>query len=304
MNIKTMYKEFETNKKDYGATLLNLNGFEGFDVYNITAPFEFDGKTVIAGRVEKRDTEDSQIAFFEHIEGSTYERIETSTVLELQDPFISWIDGKLIIGGVQTIKEDGKIVSWKTDFYEMKSFNDFEFLFEGPHGMKDIRLLQNSDDSILVFTRPQGEKGGRGKVGLVTVKMLDEITPELIDDAPLLNNNFEGESWGGLNELYLSETGEILALAHIAIFDENEQDRNYYPMTCKIDLDTLSIVDEKIIAERSQFVGSDSKRPDLYNVVFSGGILFKDDKIELYVGIGDVNAQKIVVDNPFYKGDH
>ena len=32
------------------------------DVYNITAPFQFNGKTLLAGRVEKRDSEFAQFA--------------------------------------------------------------------------------------------------------------------------------------------------------------------------------------------------------------------------------------------------
>ena len=34
------------------------------DVYNITAPFEWDGKTLLAGRVEERDSEHSEVFFF------------------------------------------------------------------------------------------------------------------------------------------------------------------------------------------------------------------------------------------------
>lgn len=301
MNIYRMYEEFSKVKKDYGAHMIEFIGCEGYDVYNITAPFEFGDKTVIAGRVEKRDSEDSMIVFFEKVDDYRYEKINTSKYLKMQDPFLSYIDDKVLIGGVETIKENNRIVSWKTNFYIMHDFNSFEFVFSGPEGMKDIRLLQQQDESILVFTRPQGEKGGRGKIGLVKVDHLNEITPQIIDDAPLLNNNFEDETWGGANEMYLGETGEILGLGHIAVFDEDEVHRNYYPMTFKVNLDTFSIEDEKIIAERSQFVGDDAKRDDLYNVVFSGGILF-GEKIELYVGIGDVNAQAIVLDHPFEKG--
>ena len=35
------------------------------DVYNITAPFRFNGKILLIGRVEKRDTEFSEIVIFE-----------------------------------------------------------------------------------------------------------------------------------------------------------------------------------------------------------------------------------------------
>ncbi len=41
--------------------------FEGVgqkDVYNITAPFAFEGETLIGGRVESRDTELAESVFF------------------------------------------------------------------------------------------------------------------------------------------------------------------------------------------------------------------------------------------------
>ena len=42
---------------------LQFTGVGDKDVYNITAPFQIDGVTVIAGRVESRDSEHSEIHF-------------------------------------------------------------------------------------------------------------------------------------------------------------------------------------------------------------------------------------------------
>ena len=41
------------------------------------------------------------------------------------------------------------------------------------------------------------------------------------------------------------------------------------------------------------------KRPDLEDVVFSGGLHIYEDHIVLYAGISDAGAQKIKLENPF-----
>lgn len=43
---------------------LAFSGVGNRDVYNITAPFLYDGEEVILGRVEERDSEFSQVFFF------------------------------------------------------------------------------------------------------------------------------------------------------------------------------------------------------------------------------------------------
>lgn len=299
MLIKDMLQDFNTDNQGE-VSQIQFSGCEGYDVYNITAPFEFDGTTMIAGRVEQRESEDSKIVFFEKTTKNRYEKIKKLQTLKLQDPFITKIKKEWIIGGVELIKENDEIVSWRTNFYRMKSLTDFKFIFSGPDGMKDIRLKELSTGKILVLTRPQGEKGGRGKIGATLVDALEEINQEIIDAAPLLKNNFEKEEWGGANEIYELSNGEIAVLGHVANFDGHTNHRNYYAMTFKVDLEAFEMYDEKIIAERSQFVGDDSKRDELYNVVFSGGLEFIDDEsVYLYAGVGDVNAQYLKINNPF-----
>ena len=64
--------------------------------------------------------------------------------------------------------------------------------------MKDIRLLELSDGRILVAVRPQGEIGGRGKIGFLVVKSLDELTKERMESAPVLEGQFVDEEMGRL----------------------------------------------------------------------------------------------------------
>jgi hypothetical protein len=90
-----------------------------------------------------------------------------------------------------------------------------------------------------------------------------------------------------------------MVLGHIASFD-SMGDRHYYPITCEYKQSSNKLIDMKIIATRSYFPEGDAKRSDLQDVLFSGGLIFReDDKVELYVGVSDAEAHKAVIPNPF-----
>ena len=145
-----------------------------------------------------------------------------------------------------------KVFYGKTVFYKGDNIRSLKKFVSGPIGMKDIRLLELSDQSIGLFTRPQGEKGGRGKIGYTTIHSLDELTAEVIDDAPLIQPHFLDEEWGGVNEAFINEQGQIMVLGHIASFD-SMGDRHYYPITCEYKQSSNKLIDMKIIATRSDF---------------------------------------------------
>ena len=84
----------------------------------------------------------------------------------------------------------------------------------------------------------------------------------------------------------------------MSIFDE-ENNRHYYAMAFELDLTNFAMKNAKIIAERKDFAAGPAKRPDLVDVVFSGGIVMKDQKAVIYAGISDAGAQKLEIENPF-----
>jgi hypothetical protein len=56
----------------------------------------------------------------------------------------------------------------------------------------------------------------------------------------------------------------------------------------------------RVIARRADFLDGPAKRPDLVDVVFSGGLVRKDDgSADLYAGISDAEAQRITIPDPF-----
>ncbi|MBW4079933.1 DUF1861 family protein [Paenibacillus sp. S150] len=280
---------------------LRFEGTGGKDVYNITAPFTDRGGLIIAGRVESRETEYSEVVFFREEQEAWVPHPDYPSY-ELQDPFFTRINGELIFGGVRVIPDPlypEHIVSWITQFYRGKDIASLELFLRGPYQMKDLRLIELAGGEIGVLTRPQGFKGGRGSIGFYKARSLADITPEDIAAAPLFENQFTREEWGGANEPHLLEGGRVGVLGHIASFD-GRGSRHYYAITFAFDPDTLERTPVKIIARRADFPEGEYKRAGLADVIFSGGLVRKAGGMaELYVGASDAEACRILIPDPF-----
>lgn len=282
---------------------LSFTGVGGKDVYNITAPFTLGGKTILAGRVESRDSERSEIRFFTERPDSSWAPLSGAPVFTLQDPFFTFIQGELILGGVEVFPHPHKADAplWRTVLYKGKTLHELTPFFTGPDAMKDLRIAELPGGEIAVFTRPQGAKGGRGKIGYAVASSLRDLTIELVNEAPLLADQFIDAEWGGANELHLLKNGRIGVLGHVACFDD-AGDRHYYPMVFALDPATGEYSDMALIAVRADFLPGEAKRPDLADVVFSGGLMRKPDgTADLYAGISDAEAQRITMPDPFLR---
>ncbi|NIK78101.1 hypothetical protein FHS15_003239 [Paenibacillus castaneae] len=292
------------NKGEHTANAVKLSftGVGERDVYNITAPFEDEGEQVIAGRVESRDSEHSNIMFFVERDGAWVPR-DGMPELTLQDPFFTRVNGELVLGGVEVYPHpvNEGALAWRTVMYKGKRLQDLSLFFTGPNGMKDLRIAELHDGSIALLTRPQGEKGGRGKIGFMRLSSLAELTIEQIEQTPLLQNQFIEAEWGGGNEVHVLSNGLIGILGHIASFDDAEN-RHYYPMVFAINPITGEFSDIELIAIRDKFLPGESKRKDLVDVVFSGGLVRREDgTADLYAGISDAEAHRITIPDPFQK---
>ena len=289
------------NKSSLKTDKITFAGVGKRDVYNITAPFLSAGKTVIAGRVENRDDEHSELVFFEEI-GNQWLPIENAQTLQLQDPFFTKINNELILGGVEIAtapNEPEGTLTWRTIFYKEKDIYRLEKFFQGPEHMKDIRLVELNNKRIGIFTRPQGEKGGRGKIGYNEVDCLEDLSETVIDEAKLFNQ-FLPDEWGGANEVHLLKNGKLGVLAHIARFSQQETYRHYASSAFVYDPATSEYSQMKMIACRDLFGKGAAKRPDLEDVVFSGGLKRDGNgKAVLYAGIGDAEAHWLEIDDPF-----
>lgn len=301
-NAKTvdkLLKEYKDKGFKYKSEKINFVLGDDRDIYNITKPFKDENDCVIAGRVEKRDSELSDVLFFKE-SGDKWIPKEGCSSLKLQDPFFTRVNGKLVIGGVEVYnKPNDTKLGYRTVFLKGEKIKDLKRFATGPEMMKDIRLLEIDNEKILVFTRPTGEVGGRGTIGFTIINSLDELNAENLSKAELINNQFIKEEWGGVNELHKLSNGLIGVLGHIAKFDEFGN-RHYYSMSFAFNLDTHETTPIKIIATRDDFLEGAYKREDIKDVIFSGGLIRKNDgKAELYCGVSDAEAHKIVIEDPF-----
>lgn len=280
---------------------LAFAGVGGKDVYNITAPFRDDGEWVIAGRVEDRHSEISEVMFFVDRSGTWTPR-EGAPVFNLQDPFVSTVQGEMVFGGVE-VYFDGDdphyVTSWRTVFYRGRSVNELKPFSKGPLTMKDIRLVELANGRVGIFTRPMMVGGARALIGYAEVGELAELTEDVMANAELLHGQFIPEEWGGANEAHLLTNGKVGVLGHIACMEDNNI-RHYYPMTFGFDPATRQSTPIKLLAERSMFPDGPAKRPDLQDVLFSGGMIrMEDGKARMYTGVSDAEAHVLIIDDPF-----
>lgn len=280
---------------------LKFLGVDGYDVYNPASPFIDNGKLVLAGRVEKRDSEHSKIMFFEQVDIDTWKLLGDYPTFELQDPYYSMVGDKLVLGGTEIFEHPENLGAlwWRAKKLVGNDVASLEHFAYGPNGMKDIRICA-LENKVVVFTRPQGEKGGRGKIGFYIGGGLNDITVEKINEAPLLDLCIEDE-WVGGNQAHMLKNGKIGVLGHIANFDDNG-DRHYYSTTFCFDPKTAEYTEMEIICMRKYLVEGEAKRTDLVDVLFSGGIIRNEDgTADLYTGVGDCEVHFVKIQDPFLK---
>lgn len=291
----------EYNPSPKKGTKLQFAGVGNRDVYNITAPFTDDGETYIAGRVEARDSENSEVMFFtctDNVWVANHDFPKHS----LQDPFIVRLRDEWIFGGVQVYfdhQPNKKITGWKTLLYRGKTIRQLRLAASGPWNMKDIRLTGLSDGTIGLFSRPFGIEGRKALIGFTTIPSFEELSETEIIHAPLFSDQFQNDEWGGANEIHLLKNGFLGVLGHIAYGDEAGK-LHYHAMSFVVNPKTREKSPIQIIATRNDFPEGSSKRPDLSDVIFSGGIVrIANSKAILYVGASDAEAYYMEITDPF-----
>ena len=186
--VKELKEAFETNPpKVIESAKLTFKGVdEGYDVYNCSIPFAWGGTEYIFGRVEPHDKWASSVTMlFRKTGKDEWTRVLEFGKLELEDPYIQYIRGELIVGGTRVMKVSGKVATYRGAFYRdnKKGPMHLEYFTTGPERMKDIRLVELKDGRIGVFSRPRGEDvrkkyGSESVIGFTTVKDLDELDRE------------------------------------------------------------------------------------------------------------------------------
>lgn len=309
MNIKEERTQFERTKTVYERAQLVFHGVEGYDVYNTSIPFEWQGRRYLFGRVERRaEWARSWVRLFENTGRDDWSLVPGSMIYPLEDPYVCWIDDTLVLGGTHVRYQRGRIDTYYGYFYKGKDLHDLYYFTTGPDAMKDIRLVQLADGRIGVFSRPRhpGIKrrfGSEAQIGFAIIERLEELGRDVIEQAPYIPGLFAEGEWGGCNQAYLLDSGRVGVIGHKS-YSEAKADGTsvsvYVNISFVFDPARHEASDLQIIGTRSCYPDGPAKRPELADCAFTSGIVMRPDgKVDLYSGIGDTGEGRIVIDYPF-----
>lgn len=285
------------------AEKISFVGVDGYDVYNTTAPFKWDGCEWIAGRVERREQELSVVRLFRKVDDLTYTVDLPEVQFErMQDPFVSIIGQELVIGGIQIDTNPlcpTEIINWRTCFFKGKSLSSMRLFAVSPNRMKDVRLGEISDGRVAVFTRPIVGKPEKGRIGYTLIDRLEDLNESVMENAPIDYDHFSTLEWGGVNEVHFLPSGKLGVLGHISYRSEDNC-LHYHAMTFIHDPLSGLHTQPKLLLSRCMLPHGDSKRPDLKDVLFAGGLVRgKDGHARLYTGVSDCETWCAEVTDPF-----
>lgn len=309
MQLKQRREQFERNKVIYESAKLVFHGVEGFDVYNVSIPFGWQGRTYLYGRVERRtEWARSLVRLFERTGADEWTLVPGSMSYTLEDPYVSIIDGQLVMGGTYVQYSQGRVDTYFGYFYRGTVLNDLYYFTTGPEYMKDIRLVQLSDGRIGVFSRPRSEDirrefGSESMIGFTVINHLDELTAERIAKARYIPGLFSRDEWDGCNQAYCLDSGKIGVIGHICYKTDTadgQMQQVYMNFSFVFDVERHIALDPKIIGTRRCYPDGPSKKPDLTDCTFTSGIVLRGDgRCDLYAGIGDTETGRLVIDYPF-----
>jgi hypothetical protein len=290
------------------AVILSFAGVDGYDVYNCSLPFYWEGKRYMFGRVERREEwMRSWVRLFEQAGRDKWQLVPESMIYQLEDPYISIIHNELIFGGTHVRIKQGRLDSFFAYFYRGSDIDDLHYFTTGPSYMKDIRLVELGDRRIGVFSRPrrkdmQEKYGSAAMVGFTVINSLEDLNGSVIRNAAYIEGFLGPGQWGACNQAYLLASGNIGAVGHMAYWDGKPKKSNmvYVSVSFVLNPENNKVSNLKLIGSRKLFPPGASKKPHLADVVFTSGIVMrKDGKADLYGGLNDCKEGRMVIDYPF-----
>ena len=309
MDIRQARAAFDKEGKIYDSALLTFVGVDGYDVYNCSIPFAMNGREYIFGRVEtRREWATSWVRLFEKTGKDTYTLVPDSMIYQLEDPYIQFIGDQLTMGGTHVMKESGEVKTFYGYFYRGTELEHMRYFTTGPDKMKDIRLVSLKDGRIGVFSRPRDKKveetyGSGAVIGFAVIDSLDDLTADVIENAPAIGNLFGRGEWGGCNQCYLLKDGRIGVIGH-KCYAEKDADgvkqAVYLNVAFLFDPEPHQATEPQVIATRRSYPDAAAKLPKLKDCAFTSGIVLREDgKADLYSGLGDTHEGRVTIDNPF-----
>ena len=313
MAVRQLHQEFDTTQlKD--ATLLHFEGVDGYDVYNTTPPFQWQEKTWIFGRVEKRDEwAASTTQLFEEVSPHHFRKVSNAMIYPLEDPFVAFIQDEIVLGGTMVYKVCGKVTEYHVNFYRGHDLLSLTYFTSGPRKMKDIRLIELANGKIGVFSRHRGTHINQqhqtlAVIGYGEIDSLDQLNPDFIEQARLLPNLFGEGEWGGCNQLHLLDDGRIGVIGHHSWLEDQPLPRSlsvYVAISFIFDPQRWTVDDVRLIAQRNAYPDAPFKKPHVADCVFPSGFVVdpRTGTTLLYSGLGDCYEGVAIISNPFEPRD-
>ncbi len=308
MTFQEEKERFEANHRHQDGTLLTFHGVNGFDVYNCSIPFTWEGQRYLFGRVERREEwARSWVRLFRETGPDTYTLVPDSMIYTLEDPFVTRIGAELVLGGTSVQKVAGAVSTYFGYFFRGTRLEDLHYFTTGPAYMKDIRLVPLGN-RIGVFSRPRSpeieKKYGSGAVvGFTVIDDLNQLTDSVVENAPVVDGLFGPGEWGGCNQCYPLSSGKVGVIGHRCFRYEDAagiQQMCYAVISFVLDPDTRLVLEQKIIATRSCFPDTPAKKDNLQDCAFPSGIVPREaGLVDLYSGLSDVGEGRVRMENPF-----
>ncbi|WP_251206659.1 DUF1861 family protein [Acetatifactor aquisgranensis] len=308
MDIREMRERFEQQGLIYERNLLTFAGVEGYDVYNTSVPFAYEGKSYLFGRVERREEwANSTVRLFSKKAEDIWEIVPESFVYQLEDPFVAKVQNEFVLGGTRVDYSRGKLAGFCGVFYKGKDPFHLRYYTTGPKNMKDIRMVELKDGRLGVFSRPRGEHvrqayGSESVIGFTVIKDISELDDKVVEQARIVDGFFGKDEWGGCNQCFLLEDGSVGVIGHRCYLEEQNgiSQQVYLNIAFVFNPDTYLVSDAKIIGTRRSYPDWPAKKPNLADCAFSSGIRLREDgRADLYSGIGDTAEGRIVIEDPF-----
>ncbi|WP_225048659.1 DUF1861 family protein [Lacticaseibacillus kribbianus] len=306
MNLVEEKNKFEQNFTLVDAAILSFKGVDGFDVYNCSQPFLYQGDAYLFGRVERRgEWMRSWIRLFKRTAVDEWTLVPDSMIYTMEDPYISIIGDEIVMGGTHVKLDQSRLDTYFTDLYRGKKLDDLFYFTSGPDYMKDIRLVALADGRVGVFSRPRSEDvlakyGSESMVGFTIIDSLADLSGKVIEEADYLPGLFSDNEWGGCNQAFLLEDGQIGVLGHVSFTDPVAKTAVYMNMSFVLNPKTREYADYHLIGTRHAFPAGPAKKPKLVDCAFTTGMVPRaDGLVDLYSGLGDTLEGRTAIAYPF-----
>jgi len=326
--IAELLPEHELTHQDgpQGEILILRTGHEHGGIYNGTAPIKIGEKTLIAARVDYPGSEEADTEFFCRNGSPTSYDYDPSlpTLRGLQDPSITVIGDEYYVGGVRVyVKETNnngrvnrKIVDWDPVLRKVSSLGELDDSrpadVVGPMGSKGLHPLGKDGELAGHFIRTADGKDHRGKVRYLPLENGQEITPDALATAPVVEPFIADRfgEWGGISQPEYVEEHLILAAMHLARFGRlarGVKPKDYYGGLALLEEEMfkgkvrrLNVVTQMLVSCRSCFPNADTngnvivpKSEGLENVSYLKGVSLEEQMG--YCGVSDSAYGRLAV---------